>query len=265
MSKMKKIVSLLMCIVMLLSFSGCSLLDSALVKSVKAMNNLNSFHADISAEVSGSINVMESSHELELEANAEGNMILSPLSFGFVGSLAGNEALPSLSVYGSRQSDSLEISVGTGDTYTDYSVAMSDSGKSLKLTDVLEFIASGTLFFTEKGIDEINGSEAVRYDGTVSESTLKLLLSYAGLENTDNISGRIPVSLWIDTTSYMIVRLDADLSEIAPGIGKMISDSISVTAFGKDIPVNVEIGSANISILFSDFNGIESIAFPESV
>jgi len=265
MKKIRRISALILTAAMFLGLSGCSLFDSRLIKAVRAMGELESFHGDISADFSGIVSVLDSSHELELQAKAETDMILSPLSFKLEGEVLNQQLFSPVVVYGKSDASSIVVAVGAADSQTlsQYALNLSGEARSIEPGDIIKLITSGALLFEEKGSEDIGGSPATRYDGVINEQVLKTLLAIYG--SNLSISGDIPMSIWVDNESSMIVRLDADLSGIAGAFGEYLAGLVKLSIAGNDISVNVKAEKLALSILFSQFNAIEEVKLPEGM
>jgi len=274
MTKMKKIFSLILCLALLLSLSACSLFDSTLVKAIKATMELESLHADISAEcslkaaVSGSLG--EHEMELDVAAEATADAITSPFAFRMDAKLNDTEYIPdfipvpTLTVYGESVGSSVHVYFGADDNFKGYALSLSGDGK-LDKGALLKLLTAGAKVFSEVGTEEINGFEAIRYDGVFTEAMMKSLLELAGADESVVISGDIPLSIWINKSSSMIVRIDVDLSGISESLSELISEGLSLNIGQYAIILKLSPENLKLSIRFSGFNSIESINVPEVI
>ena len=274
MKNMKKIIALVLCAAMLLCLCGCSLFDSKLIKAMRAMGSLESFHADISAEgvVSANLDSTGSdtkSLDVDFQAQAAGDFVLSPFAFHMEGGVVDNSLIPSglipqLSLYGEGVGGRLHLYYGIDGNYKGYSIGAKDGGK-LDTKAIYKLITAGSKLFKEVGTEDLDGVSAIRYDGTLTKSTIDAILSLAGAEDALNITGDIPLSIWIDAENYYILRLDADLSGLCEGISQLLSGvaELNVGEFG--LSFGFSVSGLKISIRFSGFNAVESVEVPAPV
>jgi len=267
MSKIKRILALVLSAAMILVLCGCSLFDTTLIKSVRAMGKLESFHADITADLSGRISVMENSYDLDLKADAESDMILNPMALRLEGRLCDYDFLPSVLIYAKSDPGVLKFAFGTSvsSSLSQYAMDLPDESFTINVEDIIKLLTSGTLLFEEKGTEDINSSPAVRYDGVLNEQALEAIISLSGIDEDIDIENDIPVSVWIDTKTYMIVRLDADLSALAPAVAAYVADAVNLDIAGTEIPLELSADKLYLSILFSQFNSVEEIQLPEGM
>lgn len=272
---MKKIISLVLCLVMLISLSACSIFDNTLVKAIKAAAELKSFHADISAQcqldaqISGDI---IGSHDIntDLAGEAAADFVLSPFAFRIdgelteAGALPGFISLPLLTVYGESAGDSsLHVYYGTNNNFKGYALRL--SGGKLNKSALLKLLTGGSKLFEKAGTEEINGFQALRYDGVLTEAVLNSLLELAAGDNKITVSGNVPVSVWIDKDSSMIVRTDIDLSQMSESIAALISDKLNTEIGGYELSLRLCPENLKLSIYFSRFNAVDSIEVPEVI
>jgi len=274
MIKMKKALSLLMCFVLLFSMTACGLFDSTLIKSIKAMSKLESFHADITADclVSADIDAIGStkSIELDLTADAAADFILSPLQFRLDGTLTENNIvpdfipLPGFSLYGESAGNRVNVYAGIDGQYKGYSLGVA-GGSEFDTGALVKLLRGSSKLFKEAGSETIGSSEAVRYDGTITQEMLSSILALAGASEDFSITGSIPISVWIDKASFMMLRLDMDLSGISENFSSLLSNIVEINLGVLDLSLDLVPKSVEISILFSQFNSVQSIEVPEVI
>lgn len=273
MKKLRKILALVLCLVMLFSLSACSLFDTKLIKAMKAMAELESFHTDISASGVVSANLDSSGGDgkaldVDFAAEAEGDFILSPFAFRLDGAVTENSLLPSgllpvVTVYGEASDGRLNVYYGANDNFKGYSIGAAEGSFDSK--SLLKLLGTGSKLFKEVGTEQINGVSALRYDGVFTEETLSALLKLAGADESIVINGDIPVSVWIDSESYHIVRLDVDLSGICESLTALAGNLAEINVGSYTLSFGFGFKNLKLTLDFSSFNAVESINVPEVI
>ncbi len=108
--------------------------------------------------------------------------------------------------------------------------------------------------FTEVGKEDVNGVQAVRFDGVINgdsignvlnESGMSEQVSGMGVENPEEMfaeMGDIPVSFWVDTEKELIVKYTIDMSE---AMQKLMAKTM------EEMETSEEEGTENMAGLFT--------------
>ena len=115
----------------------------------------------------------------------------------------------------------------------------------------------------------MNGADTIRYNGEITSEELKQALKLAnakqsleeglGVELDDDVFsdlGSIPVSIWIDMKTDMIVRMEMDLSDVMQGLVPVIVDKAMKNA-GVGIDVDTKVHDVIVSITLSEFDAVQ--------
>lgn len=124
--------------------------------------------------------------------------------------------------------------------------------------------------FTENGTDTVNGAQAVRYDGVISEQALGEVLEASGamaqmsslnLSEEDMQSmlsslGDMPVSIWIAQDSGLPVKYEMDMTSVMQNMMNSAMESAGADA------ADFEVGNMVLSMTLSNINGVAEIEIP---
>ena len=113
------------------------------------------------------------------------------------------------------------------------------------------------------------GSDAIRYNGKITSDELRQALELADVKQSleesldveldDDVFedlGDVPVSIWIDVKSGMIVRIEMDMSDVMQGLVPVLVDkAMEKTDVG--IGVNTKVYEVTVSITLSEFDAVQ--------
>ena len=162
-------------------------------------------------------------------------------------------------------------SADSGESWTKDSIENDDSSKSSKADgkSVFLLLSDSAASFKEYGKEKVNGSDAIRYNGKITSDELKQALELADVKQSleesldveldDDVFedlGDVPVSIWIDVKSGMIVRVEMDMSDVMQGLVPVLVDkAMEKTDVG--IGVNTKVYDATVSITLSEFDAVQ--------
>lgn len=168
------------------------------------------------------------------------------------------------------------MDMGTGTmTWTSQTVG---SMKDLMQYDAqasMDLYISSADSFKENGTESINGTEAVRYDGVISEKALNDVMTASGVmkqfsslgmetaEITEMLTnlGDLPISIWVEKESGLPVQYTMDMTTM---MQTMMEKAISSeAAAGQSTGDTVTVNKVLISMTMSNFNGVDKIVIPE--
>ena len=118
-------------------------------------------------------------------------------------------------------------------------------------------------------MEMVNGSDAIGYNGKITSDELRQALELANakqaleesldVELDDDVFedlGDVPVSIWIDVKSGMIVRVEMDMSDVMQGLVPVLVDkAMEKTDVG--IGVNTKVYEVTVSITLSEFDAVQ--------
>lgn len=128
--------------------------------------------------------------------------------------------------------------------------------------------------FKENGTEQINGSDAVRYDGVISNDALNEVMEASGAASQltqYNITeeqaadmykdlGDLPISIWIDKESSLPVKYEMDMTTMMQTIMNKLVETLGEAAAGAEITID----KMFISMTLYDFNNVNEITLPEA-
>lgn len=278
--------SLLLAVLMLLSVTGCGIFTTKMAMAVQKMSKLQNFHveAQVSAELALCLDAAQEENAAADQARRE-----LPLQGSWTGSgewytdpfrlyLDTELSLPGTSsktrIYGEKDDGAYYFYSLLGDGSIWKKQGLAEWGKA-KVNGV-KYLVEGAGFFTEAGTETVDGFTAMRYDGVFPGEFLaglftlyhvrELLTDGLGLEVAEGVleePSEIPASIWLDTHSGLIVRLDADLGAFARSAAdKQLSaarDALGLDALG----LSPELREMHVSVHFSDFDSAEAFQIPD--
>ena len=273
MKKTKRILVFAILAAILLSLSGCGLFRTRVAKAAVKMSKLESLHADVEMQlgvdlsllgqdinadvsVTGGADIQRDPAQVYMDLTAE----VATIEQGLL--LYGIERDGGFDVYYSADSgenwikDSIDTDVDAKDTKVD--------GKSVFL-----LLSDSAASFKEYGKEKVNGADTIRYNGEITSDELKMALKLAnakqaleeglGAELDDDVFsniGSIPVSIWVDVKTDMIVRVEMNLSEAMQGLVPAIVDK-AMSKAGVGIDVDTKVHDVIVSITLSEFDAVQ--------
>ena len=124
--------------------------------------------------------------------------------------------------------------------------------------------------FKEIGAEDVDGVSAVRYDGIISQDSLKSVMDTSGvLEQYESLGlegmedlldemGDLPVSIWLDPDSDLPVKYEMDMTQMMQNMmNKLLAEEEETADIGFTVDKCV------ISMVCSDYNTVSNIEIPE--
>ena len=273
MKKAKRILVFAILAAMLLSLCGCGMFRTHVAKAAIKMSKLDSLHADIEMQIGMGISVLGQDVNADAAITGGADIQRDPerVYVNLMAEVAGFEQ--NLLFYGVGRDGGADVysSADSGDSWTKDSIENDDSSKSSKADgkSVFLLLSDSAASFKEYGKEKVNGSDAIRYNGKITSDELKQALELADVKQSleesldveldDDIFedlGDVPVSIWIDVKSGMIVRVEMDMSDVMQGLVPVLVDkAMEKTDVG--IGVNTKIYDATVSITLSEFDAVQ--------
>lgn len=146
-----------------------------------------------------------------------------------------------------------------------------DSFEQYNAMENIEMYLENAESFKENGTDDINGTEAVRYDGTITGESLENAINSTlgdlgtSIDGTDlsaseifNGIGDLTLSVWIDRETLTVRKYEMDMSEIMSKLFEnMSADDESLAG--------IDVSKVFLSMTVSSYNDIDSITVPDDV
>ena len=273
MKKAKRILVFAILAAMLLSLCGCGMFRTHVAKAAIKMSKLDSLHADVEMQIGMGISLLgqDVSADAAITGGADIQRDPERVYVNLMAEVAGFEQ--NLLFYGVGRDDGFDVysSADSGESWTKDSIENDDSSKSSKADgkSVFLLLSDSAASFKEYGKEKVNGSDAIRYNGKITSDELRQALELANakqaleesldVELDDDVFedlGDVPVSIWIDVKSGMIVRVEMDMSDVMQGLVPVLVDkAMEKTDIG--IGVNTKVYEVTVSITLSEFDAVQ--------
>ena len=273
MKKTKRILVFAILAAMLLSLCGCGMFRTHVAKAAIKMSKLESLHADVEMQIGMGISVLGQDVNADATVTGGADIQRDPerVYVNMNAEVAGFEQNMLLYAVGRDGGADIYSSADSGESWTKDSIENDDSSKSSKADgkSVFLLLSDSAASFKEYGKEKVNGSDAIRYNGKITSDELKQALELADVKQSleesldveldDDVFedlGNVPVSIWIDVKSGMIVRVEMDMSDVMQGLVPVLVDkAMEKTDVG--IGVNTKIYDATVSITLSEFDAVQ--------
>lgn len=273
MKKAKRILVFAILAAMLLSLCGCGMFRTHVAKAAIKMSKLDSLHADVEMQIGMGISLLGQDVNADAAITGGADIQRDPerVYVNLNAEVAGFEQ--NMLFYGVGRDDGFDVysSADSGESWTKDSIENDDSSKSSKADgkSVFLLLSDSAASFKEYGKEKVNGSDAIRYNGKITSDELRQALELAdakqALEESLDVEldddvfedlGDVPVSIWIDVKSGMIVRIEMDMSDVMQGLVPVLVDkAMEKTDVG--IGVNTKVYEVTVSITLSEFDAVQ--------
>lgn len=273
MKKTKRILVFAILAAMLLSLCGCGMFRTRVAKAAIKMSKLESLHADVEMQVGMGISVL--GQDVNADADVTGGVDIQRdperVYVNMTAEVAGSEQNLLLYAVGRDGGADVYSSADGGESWTKGSIENNDRSKSSTADGKSLFLllSDSAASFKEYGKEKINGSDAIRYKGEITSDELKQALELANvrqsLEESLDVElddgvfadlGSVPVSIWIDVKSDMIVCVELDMSDVMQGLVPVLVDK-SLEKADIGIGVNTKVYDVTVSITLSEFDAVQ--------
>ena len=273
MKKTKRIIVFAILAAMLLSLCGCGMFRTRVAKAAIKMSKLESLHADVEMQIGMGISVL--GQDVNADADVTGGVDIQRdperVYVNMTAEVAGFEQNLLLYAVGRDGGADVYSSADGGESWTKGSIENDDSSKSSTVDGKSLFLllSDSAASFKEYGKEKINGSDAIRYKGEITSDELKQALELANVKQSleesldveldDDVFadlGSVPVSIWIDEKSGMIVRVEMDMSDVMQGLVPVLVDK-SLEKADIGIGVNTKVYDVTVSITLSEFDAVQ--------
>lgn len=273
MKKTKRIIVFAILAAMLLSLCGCGMFRTRVAKAAIKMSKLESLHADVEMQIGMGISVL--GQDVNADADVTGGVDIQRdperVYVNMTAEVAGFEQNLLLYAVGRDGGADIYSSADGGESWTKGSIENDDSSKSSTADGKSLFLllSDSAASFKEYGKEKINGSDAIRYKGEITSDELKQALELANVKQSleesldveldDDVFadlGSVPVSIWIDEKSGMIVRVEMDMSDVMQGLVPVLVDK-SLEKADIGIGVNTKVYDVTVSITLSEFDAVQ--------
>ena len=273
MKKTKRIIVFAILAAMLLSLCGCGMFRTRVAKAAIKMSKLESLHADVEVQLGMGVSVL--GQDVSVDASVTGGADIqrdpAQMYMDLTADVASLEQ--GLLLYGTERDGGFDVyySADSGKNWIKGSVDADVDANNTKVDGKSAFLllSDSAASFKEYGKEKISGADTIRYNGEITSDELKMALKLAnakqaleeglGVELDDDVFsdiGSVPVSIWIDMKTDMIVRIELDLSDAMQGLVPAIVDKAMGQA-GVGIDVDTKVHDVIVSITLSEFDAVQ--------
>lgn len=273
MKKTKRILVFAILAAMLLSLCGCGMFRTRVAKAAIKMSKLESLHADVEVQLGMGISLLGQDVNVDTSVTGGADIQRDPAQMYMDLTADVADLEQSLLLYGTERDGGFDVyySADSGENWIKGSVEAGGDAKDTKVDgkSVFLLLSDSAASFKEYGKEKVNGADTIRYNGEITSEELKQALKLAnakqsleeglGVELDDDVFsdlGSIPVSIWIDMKTDMIVRMEMDLSDVMQGLVPIIVDKAMENA-GVGIDVDTKVRDVIVSITLSEFDAVQ--------
>lgn len=273
MKKTKRIIVFAILAAMLLSLCGCGLFRTRVAKAAVKMSKLESLHADVEMQLGVDLSLLGQDINADVSVTGGADIQRDPAQayMDLTAEVAGIEQ--GLLLYGIERDGGFDVyySADSGENWIKDSIDTDVDAKDTKVDgkSVFLLLSDSAASFKEYGKEKVNGADTIRYNGEITSDELKMALKLAnakqaleeglGAELDDDVFsdiGSIPVSIWVDVKTDMIVRVEMNLSEAMQGLVPAIVDK-AMSKAGVGIDVDTKVHDVIVSITLSEFDAVQ--------
>lgn len=287
MKKTKRLFAIILSVLLLSGLSGCGIFSTRMARAIQKMSKLESFQFELEASLE--LALCLDTAETEDDAPEQDARRSLPISGSFTGNgefytdpfrlhLDSALTLPGLTsrqtVYAEKEESAyyLYSRANEGSIWQKQGLAAWSAGK----VNGIKYLVEAAAFFEEGEIEQVGGYTAQRYDGVFPGDYLaglfelyhvrEFLCEGLGLQLEEGVLEEVaetPASIWLDTDSGMVVRLDAELGEFArvfaDGQLEATRDALGLDKLG----LSLELEELHLSLRLSSFDGAEAFQIPD--
>jgi hypothetical protein len=261
--------------------------EEAIKQATENFDNVTSmtFTMDMGIDM----NVM--SQDMEMAITGDGEYIREPLATSIImemeSSSAGSEKA-SVAAYITEDEDGAYVLyTGTGEegsyTWTKQEMAsleeaQKQTGVGTSVDQMNEFFVNGS-DFVEAGTEDVNGTQATRYDGVVTKEKMmeamdemnmssmfeSMGLDEAAVNSYSESLENIKVSIWIDTANMIPVKYEIDMTEFMQSLmSAMLKEMVNqLGQSDMDVSEYFTISNVKAVMVITGTDNVDSIEIPE--
>ena len=295
MKSVKRVLSLLLALLMMLSLSACGGFTSRLAVAAVKMSKLQSLRMDVDVDLGMNMSMFGEELPLDMSVTGPAEILTSPLKGKADLAVEMMDGTSGFLCYAEHSGDRFFIytSLDNGRTWEKTEVDLvglsSEVHFDFKSIAALTKLASA---FQESGTETVKGSEAIVYRGSLAVADLKehidLPAILKSVEKSTNLKldessfdfsnvSPVPITICIDRHSSMLVKFAVVLTGLAQAVVRVVVQAVVKSAmdnsifgmfgdlgglnlgmFGIDIKLSRLVASAELY----DFDAVGSITIP---
>lgn len=261
-------------LVMLVSLTACggggNSTEDVMKAAQEALNQVTSMRYDMNMDMtlSASGQTMESNTSGVIAYNAE------PLTMEMKMTMdMGEQGQLDMVMYAGQEDDNLILYMSDGTNWGKQTLADAAQLEQYNAQDSMGIYLENIDSFQEVGIEQVNGSDAAKYEGVIANDALNEVMAASGMEEqlaqyglTGEEAaaiyqdlGDLPVAIWIDKESNLPVKYEMDMTAMMQNIMTKLFENMDIAAEDMDFTVD----NMFISMTLYDFNNVGEIEIPE--
>ena len=270
----KKWMALGLVLVMLVSLTACgsggSSTEDVMKAAQEALNQVTSMRYDMSMDMTLSAGgqTIESNTHGVIAYNAD------PLTMEMKMTMdMGAQGQYDMVMYAGQEGDDLVMYMSDGVNWGKQTLADAAQLKQYNAQDSMGIYLENIDSFQEAGTEQVNGSDATKYEGVIANDALNEVMAASGMDEQlaqyglsgDEAAaiyqdlGDLPVAIWIDQESNLPVQYEMDMTAMMQNIMTKLFENMDVSAEDMDFTVD----KMFISMTLYDFNNVDQIEIPE--
>lgn len=236
----------------------------------EALNQVTSMRYDMNMDMtlSASGQTMESNTSGVIAYNAE------PLTMEMKMTMdMGEQGQLDMVMYAGQEDDNLVLYMSDGTNWGKQTLADAAQLEQYNAQDSMGIYLENIDSFQEVGTEQVNGSDAAKYEGVIANDALNEVMAASGMEEqlaqyglTGEEAaaiyqdlGDLPVAIWIDKESNLPVKYEMDMTAMMQNIMTKLFENMDIAAEDMDFTVD----NMFISMTLYDFNNVDEIEIPE--
>lgn len=256
--------------------------EEVLAAASQNMDSLESMSYDMDMDMGFAIAIpsVEVDEKLDISSKSEADYIKEPMKM---------KMTMNMDMGTGEAMDMLMYLVQDGDTYITYTGLENEDGSfdwtrqemsdlpdmsQYKAEDTMKLYLSSGEGFKENGTEEVNGVEAVRYDGVIKGEAMQEVMDSSGMteqlaamnlggdEELFKNAGDLPISIWIDREQLLPVKYEMDMADIMQYImEKALAQQLEGLEGTGEMKMTVS--KAFVSMTVKNFNSVEDFEIPQ--
>lgn len=285
---MKKILSLLLALTLVVSIAGCGKKTPTDPKEIlkttqENAKNAKSVEGKMTMDLDASMEVNGEKQDLKTTMTADITTFTDPMKSKV-------NMTMDLSALGAGTQEMASYIAKDGDDYYTYTSmagqwskvklekdAIEDAMKQANSESYVELYNKNAENFTRKGEVDLDGKKAIELEGKITGTAIKELIEESGVLDQKEFStyksmvtpffedlGDIPVKMYVESETMNTSKMTMDLKDVLQGVfDKAIEQYASILTGGADVEIKFTLNKCDISMTYSNYNKAADFEIPE--
>lgn len=280
MNRMRKILSAVLALALILSFPGCNSAGKQLtpeeVIKTALQNLLNIKSVSYEFNVDTEFSVVGQTVATNTKTTADATLNPMNMKLNMVVSVGSYDAT-NLEMYALQEENGLTLyTCADGKNWMKQEGITADQIAQYNMMDAISLYLSTVSNLQEAGHEQIGDFDTVKYEGTLSSDAFSEVLKVSGMqEQLESLGvdaetaagfyeelGELPITLWIHPSTFMPVKFEMDMTGMMNSLLNKVLGPAADTVTGS---AGMEVGKVKMSCTFLGFNSVDSITVPDAV